>query len=97
MKEDEVQIFTGLVYPSQVHTLTAIESHLFQIVGYITKDERVADPVKPILAELVLLAKLLIQGESIDVRRDTAMKGGVEVRDRLCVGKLLHCGANQRD
>jgi hypothetical protein len=100
MKEDEVQIFTGLEYPSQVrsiHLTTVRRIAPFQIVGYITKDERVADPVETILAEFIFLAKLLVKGKSIDVWGDTAMKGGVEVRDRFCIGKLLHCGANQRD
>ena len=67
------------------------------MIGYITEDERVADPMETILSEFIFLAKPLVKGKSIDVRRDTAMKGGVEVRDRLCIGKLLHCGANQRD
>lgn len=67
------------------------------MIGYITEDERVADPMETILSEFILLAKPLVKGKSIDVRRDTAMKGGVEVRDRLRIGKLLHCGANQRD
>lgn len=67
------------------------------MVGYVTKDERVADPMKAILAETILLAKLLVKSESIDVWRNTPMKGGVEVRDRLCIGKLFHCGANQSD
>jgi hypothetical protein len=71
--------------------------HLFQMVGYITEDECVADPMETILSEFVFLAKPLVKGESIDVWRDAAMKGGVKVRDRLCIGKLLHCGANQRD
>jgi len=53
--------------------------------------------VEPILAEFVLLAKFLVKGESMDVRGDTAMKSGVEVRDCFCIRKLLHCGANQGD
>jgi len=67
------------------------------MVGYITENERVADPMETILSEFVFLAKPLVKGESIDVWRDAAMKGGVEVRDRLCIGELLHCGANQGD
>lgn len=67
------------------------------MIGYITEDERVADPMETILSEFIFFAKPLVKGKSIDVRRYTAMEGGVEVRDRLCIGKLLHCGANQRD
>jgi len=61
------------------------------------KHERVADPVESILAEFVLLAKLLVKGESMDMCGDTAMKSRVEVRDCFCIGKLLYCGANQGD
>ena len=67
------------------------------MICYITEDEGVADPMETILSEFIFLAKPLVNGKGIDVRRDTAMKGGVEVRDRLCIGKLLHGGANQRD
>ena len=64
---------------------------------YITEDEGVADPMETILSEFIFLAQSLVKGKSVDVRGDTAMKGGVEVRDRLCIGELLHGGANQRD
>ena len=53
--------------------------------------------MKAILAESILLAKFLVKSKSIDVWGDTAMKGSVEVGDRLCIGKLVHRGANQRD
>jgi len=71
--------------------------HLFQIVGYIMEDKRITDPMETILAEFIFLAKPLVKGESIDVWGDTTMEGGVEVRDRLCIGKSLHYGADQRD
>lgn len=53
--------------------------------------------MEAILAETILLAKFLVKSESIYVWGDTPMKGGVEVRDGLCIGKLFHCGANQSD
>src|SRR5258706_2061546 len=44
------------------------------MIGYIMEDERVADPMETILSEFIFLAKPLVKGKSIDVRRDTVIK-----------------------
>lgn len=64
-------------------------NRLVQVFGHRAQDERVAYPMKPVLAQFVAPGCFLVDWIGLHVRRERFVEGGVEERNALDVRELL--------